>query len=173
MWQFKVFKRCSYKTCLFTSPILMFFSGSCQAGSVAVEQLRRNLLGENTHQCYFFCCKYINIIILTLSRCVIRLKAYTCAQHKTTKTLLHHGMNMPIQQSSVNVLLHLSSTSKGGYPTAPCRLDHGQLGEEPSRSSPCLSWSLMQLGGAWCSHSVSAGRFQPRSPSSPAPPPEP
>lgn len=72
----------------------------------------------------------------------------------------------------VNVLLHLSSTSRGGCPTALCP-DHGQLGEEPSCSSPCLSWSLMQLGEAWCSHSISAGCFQPRSPSSPVPPPEP
>lgn len=31
----------------------------------------------------------------------------------------------------------------------------------------------MQLGGAWCSHTISAGCFQPHSPSSPVPPPEP
>lgn len=81
-------------------------------------------------------CKYIDIIIITLSHTTTS-KAYICSWHKTTYVSFYWQRNKDVSTiSSRNILLHLSVRVKRGSPWHLHHLGHGQSREETFCSSP-------------------------------------
>lgn len=131
-------------------------------------------------------CKYIDIIILTLSYTTTS-KAYICSWHKTTYVSFYWQRNKDVSTiSSRNILLHLSVRVKGGSLWHLHCLGHGQSREETFCSSPshsgCRCFKTEAAGGPeaafitmghFICHSISGALSDPQLSSTAATPPEP